>query len=159
MTFKSAILWFFCILMHVIKEENKTLIMDIDSLTSMLTLGAYVGKWNDSSGWINTSSGIFSTSAAGIKQTDKVDGTTRAEDGLRNQKDWTQSCGSGAKAKAGWKCHRSNGSLHKVNEKEPRRYFKMLTRQLNTAWKCHEENRESSQKADIHLSVQFKRKI
>lgn len=24
---------------------------------------------------------------------DKVDGTTRAEDGWRNQKDWTKSCG------------------------------------------------------------------
>lgn len=28
---------------------------------------------------------------------------------------------SGAKEKAGCKCHRSNASLHKVNEKEPRR--------------------------------------
>lgn len=76
-----------------IKEDTKTLVMDIDSLTGMLTLGAYAAKWNDSSGWINTSSGIFSTSAAGKKQMDKVDGTTRAEDGWRNQKDWTKSCG------------------------------------------------------------------
>lgn len=34
----------FRILLPVIKVGNKTLIMDIDSLTSVLTLGAYAGK-------------------------------------------------------------------------------------------------------------------
>lgn len=66
--------------------------MVIDS--GMLTSEAYAGKLSDSSGWINASSGIFSTSAA----SEKADGTrwrghTRAEDRWRKQKDPGQSCG------------------------------------------------------------------
>lgn len=66
--------------------------MDIDSQTGTLTRGAYAGEWNDSSGWVRVQ-GLLVLQQQGKKQTDKVDGTTRAEDGLRNQKDWAQSCG------------------------------------------------------------------
>lgn len=55
----------FCILGHVIKNipfkmADKWLLI---SMVSMLTLGVYGGKWNDSSGWINTGSGVFSGAA------------------------------------------------------------------------------------------------
>lgn len=38
--------------------------MAIDSMASIQTLEANAGKQNDSSAWINASSGIFITSAA-----------------------------------------------------------------------------------------------
>lgn len=50
---------------------------------------------------------------------------------------------SRAKREAGWKCHRSNRSLHKLNEEESGRrlggtqHLKMLTRELEIAWEKH----------------------
>lgn len=54
--------------------------MVIDSVAGMLTSEAHAGKRNDSSGWINASSGIFCTSAASEKADwNKVEGVTQEQ--------------------------------------------------------------------------------